>query len=347
MSMNPQPAKRPRIDDGGMGQHEGDSVVTQHPRFWFDDGNIILQAGSTQFKVHRSILANKSQIFKDMFSLPQPVCSSRADPYAQSCPIVVLYDPPKDIENLLSLLYDTLKVHSFREGITISVLDTMLRLGRKYRFQYLRAEAVHCLETEFPATLDDWDIRTPFKYIKEEDTTLFAALYLAHEHSIKSILPSIYLSFGVQYINNHIQKSLSLPEKRHVLKTNEPLSFFLGREKLFSATSKVILKFQEEIPSLDCDYETCISVAQRLVRRFLRDGIDNVFNFVFSHDFTANLKDELCPDCNQIRARHLDGARGKLWDALPKYFGLHTVVWDASSDSSDDTDEDENSGGNE
>jgi len=40
---------------------------------WLDDGNIILQTGSKQFRVVRSILSASSSVFRDMFSIPQPV----------------------------------------------------------------------------------------------------------------------------------------------------------------------------------------------------------------------------------------------------------------------------------
>lgn len=33
---------------------------------WFDDGNVILQAESTLFKVYRGILAQNSSVFHDM-----------------------------------------------------------------------------------------------------------------------------------------------------------------------------------------------------------------------------------------------------------------------------------------
>jgi hypothetical protein len=35
---------------------------------WFDDGNIILQAGSAQFKVYKELLCTHSEVFRDMFS---------------------------------------------------------------------------------------------------------------------------------------------------------------------------------------------------------------------------------------------------------------------------------------
>lgn len=71
---------------------------------WFEDGNVILVAGGIAFKVHRGQLERHSEIFRDLFSLPQPV----DQPTFQGSPIVQLYDSPSDITFLLRALYDGL-----------------------------------------------------------------------------------------------------------------------------------------------------------------------------------------------------------------------------------------------
>ena len=71
---------------------------------WFEDGNVILVAGGVAFKVHRGQLERHSEIFRDLFSLPQPV----DQPTLQGFPIVHLYDSPSDITFLLRALYDGL-----------------------------------------------------------------------------------------------------------------------------------------------------------------------------------------------------------------------------------------------
>ena len=64
----------------------------------------------------------------------------------------------------------------------------------------LRREAVYCLMLEFPSTLRQWSNQVFGNVIdgisSEEKipmTSLFEILYLAHEHSITSILPALYL----------------------------------------------------------------------------------------------------------------------------------------------------------
>jgi len=72
--------------------------------FWFADGNIILVAGHAAFKVHRGQLERHSDIFRDLFTIPQPQCQDMVD----GCPWVELHDSPADVLHLLSALYDGL-----------------------------------------------------------------------------------------------------------------------------------------------------------------------------------------------------------------------------------------------
>ena len=68
--------------------------------------------------------------------------------------------------------------------------------------EWLREEAVYCLELEFPSTLQQWsnqffnDVDGIIEGIDSEEiprTSLFEILHLAYEHSITSILPALYL----------------------------------------------------------------------------------------------------------------------------------------------------------
>ena len=91
--------------------------------FWFNDGNIILIAQNAAFKVHKGQLARHSEVFNDLFSLPQPsnpppspslqTSSGTADDLIDGCPFVILQDSPSDVFYFLSALYDGLYVRLF------------------------------------------------------------------------------------------------------------------------------------------------------------------------------------------------------------------------------------------
>jgi hypothetical protein len=74
--------------------------------FWFVDGNIVIIAGGAAFKVHRGQLERHSEVFDDMFSIPQPNDQELID----GCFWVELYDSPSDIFYFLRAIYDGLCV---------------------------------------------------------------------------------------------------------------------------------------------------------------------------------------------------------------------------------------------
>ena len=104
--------KRPRTNIEGSEEDTGTPVprtpgtpdeIQKHLDLWFDDGNVVLVAmDNTGFRLHRSILARHSVIFRDMFGIPQPICAEAFD----GCPVVRLQDSSEDLGYLLSALYD-------------------------------------------------------------------------------------------------------------------------------------------------------------------------------------------------------------------------------------------------
>lgn len=71
---------------------------------WFDDGNIVLIAEHVAFKVHQGQLERHSDIFQDLFSVPQPENQTLFD----DCAWFELHDSPSDLLYLLRALYDGL-----------------------------------------------------------------------------------------------------------------------------------------------------------------------------------------------------------------------------------------------
>jgi len=102
-------SKRQRSDDSvsvSVIDAEPTPAVTRS-EYWLDDGNIVLQAENVQFRVHRSVLARQSGVFKDMFGMPQPLQSE--EPTVDGCPVVCLSDAADDVEAVLAIFYDNVK----------------------------------------------------------------------------------------------------------------------------------------------------------------------------------------------------------------------------------------------
>ncbi|GJE90384.1 hypothetical protein PsYK624_065150 [Phanerochaete sordida] len=133
---------------------EDDNAIHPHSEMFFDDGNIMLVAEKTSYKVHRSVLSRKSALFKDLLSLPQPDSEEKLD----GLPMVRLLDAAEDITMLLDAIYNGAK-YRYRDDETPgwAVVRRLLDLGTKYQVEELREEAVHQLNARYPRKIADWD----------------------------------------------------------------------------------------------------------------------------------------------------------------------------------------------
>lgn len=97
-------SKKRKIDESAS------SIIENRARareagLWFDDGNIILIAESTPFKVHKSMLSKKSEVFSDMFTIPQPEIQDETE-LIDGTPVVHMSDSWKDLSRILQAIYD-------------------------------------------------------------------------------------------------------------------------------------------------------------------------------------------------------------------------------------------------
>lgn len=108
-TMSTRPLKRTRLSTdytADSQRHLSSSSSTsssglhRHPEIWYDDGNIVLIAGATAFRIYRGLLAGQSTVFSDMFSSS----ISNPDEMFDGCPVVHLSDSPHDLAHLLHLL---------------------------------------------------------------------------------------------------------------------------------------------------------------------------------------------------------------------------------------------------
>ncbi|KAI0037441.1 hypothetical protein FA95DRAFT_1476849, partial [Auriscalpium vulgare] len=71
----------------------------RHKDLWLDDGTLVIAAEGVLFRVYMSLLARHSDVFKEMFSLPQPA-TSLVD-QVDGCPLVTFHDTASDAAHML------------------------------------------------------------------------------------------------------------------------------------------------------------------------------------------------------------------------------------------------------
>lgn len=77
----------------------GAPEATPSRQIWFSDGNIILEAANTSFRVYSQLIAAKSTVLADILAFPQYTL--------HETPVVRLLDAAEDLEALLRAILDS------------------------------------------------------------------------------------------------------------------------------------------------------------------------------------------------------------------------------------------------
>ncbi|KAF7370389.1 BTB domain-containing protein [Mycena sanguinolenta] len=304
-------AKRQRTENASIKRSER----------WLDDGNVVLQAGNTQFRVHWSILALHSSVFRDMQGLPQPP----DQPTVDDCPIVELSgDDPEDVEHILKALYIP-KFHC-QTTLPLAVVGAFIRLGRKYDFKDLLDSAVARIMSEFPATLKEYDTLIQLggcMTIDRHRGWTIDSISLASENNILSALPCAYyralnqnglgtLFDGIPR-NDGTLASLSSPDLRKCV---------VAREKLLSKQMQEGYTFGwTREASGDCtELELCRLARERLPRAFSDKPFLDAFSTASPDCLAPEYK--LCRACTRHAIESMAAGRRKMWEELPAIFDL-------------------------
>ncbi|OBZ74467.1 hypothetical protein A0H81_05116 [Grifola frondosa] len=130
MSSDITSRKRPRVEDSVDGTVGGGNElelkrdnVQRDADIWFADGNVVLIAGNVTFRVHKSLLAQHSQVFSDIFTVPQPPDAEIMD----GCPVVTVSDSPQDFKHLLVLIFKNQNFFQVGTSIPFGMLSAVIR----------------------------------------------------------------------------------------------------------------------------------------------------------------------------------------------------------------------------
>ncbi|KAK6980770.1 BTB domain-containing protein [Favolaschia claudopus] len=153
--MSTVPCKRPRTDTGSEEAEPRTSTphATRSEKYYFDDGDLIICAGNTLFKVHKFLLSRDSSMFKDMFAVPETPIA--VDGLTDETPLFVA-DSAEAFEALLWILYALPpELRPYQLCVPTAVdLDCILlvaEITNKYHFVSLETWSIKIIETIVPA----------------------------------------------------------------------------------------------------------------------------------------------------------------------------------------------------
>ncbi|KAF8959864.1 hypothetical protein BDZ97DRAFT_1666624 [Flammula alnicola] len=298
------------------------------PELWFEDANVIFQAGQKLFRVHRSILSARSPIFNDMFSVPQPAAETQSGTINNDCECIHLPDSEVDVYYFFLAIFDA----SFFEGPPstpfLGILISILRLSTKYEVAFLKRRAVSHLNALFPPD----------------------------RHAMQASLKTLFIKFGIQDNKTklmllEIMALATAAETRWLI----PGAFFITAQiplpTLFRHASwkKMTKTFQERflisreaymdewhtsgawiasIPTGSCTTPKCCRTKQRFwVKQTLEAG--PIFFTKLLADDGPVWKDystDFCEECLWKSKSGVIAAVNNIWDGYPRLLGLPS--WD-------------------
>ncbi|KAF7370408.1 BTB domain-containing protein [Mycena sanguinolenta] len=289
--------------------------ITMCSELWFSDGNVVLQAGNTQFRVHWGILAHNSLVFHEMQELLQPP----EHPGIEGCPVVELSDDAEDVGYLLNALY-TPTFHS-QKTLSLPVLRALLRLGRKYGFKDLRDSAATRITTEYPTTLQENDaLPDSWETIEWYEGMIFDIVTLISENNILTALPlACYRAVQLTTIDDLFDGILKEDGTRASLSPGDLRRCLRARQKL------LVKQFEPGYTfgwARKWEFADCASPA---VCDYSRETI--LANYMEDYAIYAFLKPDLndytfCVACTRHATDSMTAGRKKMWQELPKIFDL-------------------------
>ncbi|KAF7315165.1 BTB domain-containing protein [Mycena indigotica] len=318
-------AKRARTDD-----HYASSSTTRSD-IWHSDGSLVLQAGTTLFRVHWSVLSTHSTVFKDMHSTPQPNLSG---PTVEGCPVVELHDDPLDLENVLRVLYDpTIFLQQEHKFVLVA---SLVRLGRKYNFRTLWKAGVGILETAIPTTLDQIDMLRENNYqvkgIINHPGLFVDILGLLRENDILTLLPCAYYLVIERYSMRELFDGVARGDGTTATLAPEDLrQCMLSRDTIIRHQCEAgyscawALSAPASTPGLVRTGNVCSNIAActamraSYMSRFMRHpsllpASPTSTQFIWRYGF--------CASCREGVVATIKAGRTKGWEDLPGFFDL-------------------------
>ncbi|KZP08423.1 hypothetical protein FIBSPDRAFT_840249 [Athelia psychrophila] len=287
---------------------------------WFEDGNIVIQAEQTQFKIYRGVLVAQSSVFGDMFSIPQP--PSEKQKAVDGCPVVRVTDSAIDIAIALRALF--LRGYVSRKALSITAVAAFVRIGTKYEIEILRAEGLERLFYEYPSSLSDYDEMNSWSRIDYSWGVNIDVANLAREQNLLSILPVAFYLLCHDYDAKGLTSGVPRDDgTTAMISPTDLITCLVARESLAELQAQTTFAWIN-LPSTNYSCKTppkCSKFRMQVMRSLSSHpasicGLDR-----WGCGLAREPVNSMCIICAEMAELHDDG-REKFWNELPDNFGL-------------------------
>ncbi|KAJ7865616.1 hypothetical protein B0H14DRAFT_2347912 [Mycena olivaceomarginata] len=311
---------------------------------WFDDGNIVLRAGGSLYRVYRGTLTSRSSVFQVMLSLAPPPNSE----LVEGCPLVELADPEVEVTPFLRAIFEP---EFFLPSPAPTDFDSVLgclRLAHKYKVDYLRRRALVHFSSGFPTTLSEFDQIARYQPpddpsvlekwtwgpLPADPITRIRAIQVAREVDAPWILPRVFytLSLNLDRLDMTIFTGAVYKGMDTRLSVQDQTSFLKGYNLQCQSTVVDALAFlSRPLDIQGCEHAWLCSRARLkaiphisdrdLARGFLLNPL-----YIWQWADWDKLLSKLCPVCKTVLKETHQNARQAFWNRLPEIYDV--AAWD-------------------
>ncbi|KAF7291416.1 F-box domain-containing protein [Mycena indigotica] len=292
-TMAEPPPKRKRPDS----EAASDTIIRSE--VWFEDGNLLVQVQTTQFRLFRGSLAFHSPKLKALIeALPENAA-------------LVLDDNPADWEHVSKKLFH----HAYpdKELLPFVVIEAFARIGKKYEIQWLFNRARKLLNAAYPSVLDVW-LSAHLNHTGATAHALESSI-LARVVDLPHLLPVAfwYLTFSHRISGLVTARAAALSEE-------DKKSILDGFRKRLHAESSTTLKWLQAEGSDKCKKQggsECTVARLKLFASITKNSRGQR-----GWSWLTSWEKDLCEPCIAAgKALHTAGVRD-LWECLPSLFNL-------------------------
>ncbi|KAF7352186.1 BTB domain-containing protein [Mycena venus] len=267
-----------------MSESNAQPDLTRVDDLWFPDGNLILRAENTLFRVLSSILGARSSVFHDMVAFPQP--SQPDGDTVDGHAVVCLHDSAAEVEVFLRAIFDSSFFNIPPSPVDFTTVIGVMRLAHKYDVQYLFRRALSHLDSMYP---------TDFSKFIDVNTS-------ASTHHVRFKEGDIIVDTVTLRAVSEVGALWFLPSAYYCI------AGYSGLREMAAQT-------------LDShDQQMCL--AARVELDILEDWSDDDDDLNPLGFWVFHYMEGLCSSCYEFGQEEFKEAQKSFWDRLPQLFGL-------------------------
>ncbi|KAF8070350.1 hypothetical protein FPV67DRAFT_1487047 [Lyophyllum atratum] len=300
-------------------------VHTRDTAYYFADGDIIVESGTTLFRVHVDRLVKLKGIFEDLLSLPQSANLEDAG-YIDGLPVCPLFNTvPSDVRFLMAYAYGEVALKTEVPGepdkLHWNATVALLHLSHMFDLVAVRNTAINAMKSLFPCTLMLPTIYPTIIGVRRRDRGLFLrtiplqAINLFRQYNLQALMPMAYYRAAQLSIADIVGGVLCSDCSRVTISAHDIVRVLEGREQL-----------KHDCPNTpDSLGDTCLDFLLKMVVDFNRtsfmDSRTDALETLPQHS-EAIFARNLCGSCFHELYQHLIFGQDKNWVMLPTYFGF-------------------------